>query len=85
MSKITLKFNEETEQVKLPTMMPSCIPFVALNKLTTKKEVLIRTPGDAFIFFREGCCLGSLEENSLWVDDNYEVLPNEKATVILKV
>lgn len=85
MSKITVKFNKEEEQVKMPSLMPLCTPFVARNKLLEQLVVLIRA-GDTLLFFSaDGSCSYALEEEFSWVDDNYEVLPNEKATVILEV
>ena len=86
MSKITVKFNHEQEKVKKPSEMISCKPYVARKKGTKQRQVLIHTGGNAFFFFDEnGSCSYTLEENSFWVDDNYEALPNEKATVILEV
>lgn len=86
MSKIAVIFNKGKEQVKKPSEMVVCKPFVARLKGTNRQEVLIRTGGNAFLFFgEEGSCSYTLEENSYWVDENYEALPNAKATVILEV
>lgn len=86
MSKITVKFNKEEERVKKPSEVHSCTPFVARSKDTNQLEVLIRTGGNAFLFFcADGRCSYTQEANSFWVDENYEALPDEKATVILEV
>lgn len=85
MSKITVEF-DDTKVVKTPrpSEIPSCKPFIAVNK-SGEKYIVIKTVYDAFIFFDKDGEISCVEDNSeKWADETFSVL-NESATLTIEI
>ena len=83
---ITVKFQDEVQQIKKPSDMPALKPFVVKHKGSNVKEVAFFAPNGTVILFRHDGSVSWDDSNQFeWFDAKYVALPNEKATVILEV
>ena len=84
---ITVKFQNEVQQEGKLSEMPRLVPFVVKRKGSGVKEVAFTVPNGTVIFFNGSDSTVAWDDSQgfEWLDTNYVVLPNEKATVILEV